>query len=666
MKKDLEKEMDVIESCSKFKGVRKIISPLDDTLLWEAFFEAKKRNYALGYYKTEEEAAQKYDDQAIGILHDHADLNFPERIKVLKTDTEEKFIIDASEYDFASQFTWELKNFSEGTSEICTNVDGVDLLYREIVLEIDEPYVMYLNKNTFDLRKANLVKYETEEELSKINKKISNFSYNQDRSISTQGQTRKVKASKYIGVTHHKQLLRSYCAQIRHAKKIYNLGYYYNEIHAALIYDKNALNLYGLSAKRNFLHLDINELNEAIKKYENEEQDLIGDHQSRDKQGKLQNLPYKSSIYVGVSIDKRATLYPWTASLAFRKKTYHLGKYATEREAALVYDNKVLELYGPEGKLNFPEIIGKIPLNFKETVIVDADDYHSAIRYKWTIKQLDHLEKVLVTDIDGLDVPFYKVILNFPCKYIYYKNENALDLRKENLAQYDTMEEFDEILAEIELDKLFKYRKDLMRGRQKISKRRCDKSKYSGVSYTNSKKLPWRSTLKDRDQLYKLGTFTCEETAALAYDKKALELFGPEAYVNFPKLTMEEIDEKLNKYYLEFPENKIIKNTTKGKPHSSIYQGVYFIQGKANSARPWSAAFYHDGKKVSLGYFISEEDAAIAIDKKRYELLGENTRFNFPEKINSYKKTLLSKNIVVERTEDDKKRLLEALRRKKG
>jgi len=65
-------------------------------------------------------------------------------------------------------------------------------------------------------------------------------------------------------------------------------------------------------------------------------------------------------------------------------------------------------------------------------------------------------------------------------------------------------------------------------------------------------------------------------------------------------------------------------NSKKRKASSSIYKGVYkHKHGK------WCANITENGKVRSLGYFISEEEAAKAYDKEATKLQGEFARLNF-------------------------------------
>ena len=57
----------------------------------------------------------------------------------------------------------------------------------------------------------------------------------------------------------------------------------------------------------------------------------------------------------------------------------------------------------------------------------------------------------------------------------------------------------------------------------------------------------------------------------------------------------------------------------------SKYIGVYWN----NSSNKWYARIRYNGKQLYLGTFENEIDAALAYDKKAYELRGDNSKFNF-------------------------------------
>lgn len=57
-------------------------------------------------------------------------------------------------------------------------------------------------------------------------------------------------------------------------------------------------------------------------------------------------------------------------------------------------------------------------------------------------------------------------------------------------------------------------------------------SKYKGVSFDKDRNT-WRAAIKKEGKDYSLRRHKTEESAARAYDKKAKELFGEFAYLNF-------------------------------------------------------------------------------------------------------------------------------------
>jgi group I intron endonuclease len=74
------------------------------------------------------------------------------------------------------------------------------------------------------------------------------------------------------------------------------------------------------------------------------------DHLSSVDQG-VKKRKNSSSKYIGVSYFERTGKY--VAKINYRRKSYYLGYFVLEIEAAHAYDMKALELYGPNAKVNF-------------------------------------------------------------------------------------------------------------------------------------------------------------------------------------------------------------------------------------------------------------------------------------------------------------------------
>jgi len=64
---------------------------------------------------------------------------------------------------------------------------------------------------------------------------------------------------------------------------------------------------------------------------------------------------------------------------------------------------------------------------------------------------------------------------------------------------------------------------------------------------------------------------------------------------------------------------------------TSHYRGV--VQRKTN----WETTVCVGRKTNYIGRFSTELEAALAYDKKAYELLGDKAKLNFPERIDEYK-----------------------------
>lgn len=69
---------------------------------------------------------------------------------------------------------------------------------------------------------------------------------------------------------------------------------------------------------------------------------------------KLQKGRKKKSKYLGVGkvMNPRLKSERWSAQTKHNGKIIYLGKFSTERDAAIAYNTKMIELYGPNCRLN--------------------------------------------------------------------------------------------------------------------------------------------------------------------------------------------------------------------------------------------------------------------------------------------------------------------------
>ena len=261
------------------------------------------------------------------------------------------------------------------------------------------------------------------------------------------------------------------------------------------------------------------------------------------------------------------------------------------------------------------------------TFLVDDEDYEKAKQYRWTINTSGH---VITTSTNGST--YKQIILDTHGKFTLYKNKNPLDLRRDNILVFDTQKECTMVQNKMYKKKEFDAELSLLSHCRTDRTRK--KSEYIGISYMKTLRS-WLSKITYKGKKYNLGNFISAESAALAHDKKALELYGTNARRNFPNLTLEELTEKLNRIKAEddFLSTDNFSRQIQGKispkrekKKTSVYVGVSY----SRSSEKWVACICRYRKHYSLGSFHKEEDAARAYDKKALELYGENAKLNFP------------------------------------
>jgi hypothetical protein len=177
------------------------------------------------------------------------------------------------------------------------------------------------------------------------------------------------------------------------------------------------------------------------------------------------------------------------------------------------------ELLAPHLAAALAEGAKLIPLTQDKFAIVDAEDYERFREYKWYAK------KGYSTYYAGSGMRFFKdgkyagvkqklmhrLITNAPKgMMVDHINHNGLDNRKSNL-RVCTREQ----------------------NSHNLRPYRGGSSKYKGVS-RHKRDGVFEVNIRHKRKLIYLGRFKDEVEAAKAYDKKADELFGEFAFLNFP------------------------------------------------------------------------------------------------------------------------------------
>ena len=506
-------------------------------------------------------------------------------MKELKTIRGETMLVDDEDYETAKEYRW--LTIGKKSPQVYTYLNGKErkaISYKRLILGINARMTSFKNGNPFDLRRKNIITFETVGDFIRFTGKFHRekvIGYDVTASKAAQGKGKKTSGkTTYIGTRYHPQKPHPWSSVIKYNLKNHYLGCFTEEEHAAWAYDKKAIEFYGEDATRNFPDLAYEELTEKLEKIKAEDAVLFHNYSAKRRQGQVYNMP-KTSIYAGVAYDKATKNKKWRVNIHYQKKVYYLGNFDTEEEAALAYDKKAIELYGENATLNSPET-----------------------------------------------------------KLILSKSIDESDPNKENVTVLDTKSGICNtvtILIEKENNE-FRFAKSKATQGKSGNTGYAHTTTYIGAWYSEDRHpRPWTSVIKHNYKSHYLGSFTKDEYAAVAYDKKAIEIYGEDATVNFPDLTLEELTEKLKKIKEEeaillcdHPSTRQqgTYRNFKEKTKTSEYVGVAYRE----DCGKWRAYISRRGKRHYLGNFTKEEDAARAYDKKAIELYGEDAKLNFPIK----------------------------------
>jgi len=281
-------------------------------------------------------------------------------MRELKTKSGKTIYIDDADYGIAVRYQWVLSR-SDKYGRVVTRVDGKTVSYKKLIWGIAAPKrTLHSNGNPLDLRKENVMVFETVGEYARALHSTGRiragdaYVFNESVSKASQGRrTHGKRNSEYIGVRLAPNI-RKWQSAIKHAGQTYWLGSYEKEEYAAFAYDKKAIELFGLDARRNFPQMSYDELSDKLLRVEKENIAIFGANLSKRHQGRLFSGVVKASKYVGVAPNKPTRKKPWRATISHQNKQYHLGSFDTEEAAAKAYDEKAIELYGDNARLNFP------------------------------------------------------------------------------------------------------------------------------------------------------------------------------------------------------------------------------------------------------------------------------------------------------------------------
>ena len=151
-----------------------------------------------------------------------------------------------------------------------------------------------------------------------------------------------------------------------------------------------------------------------------------------------------------------------------------------------------------------------IELTWGKYAIVDAEDCDLLSSYKWCAVKKDQTWYAYTLTIEGKRLPMHRLIMDEPKGlFVDHRDHNGLNNRKSNL-------------------RLCTQSQNNMNIRP-IGKT----SRYKGVCW-HKRRNKFIARIQIDGKRIHIGCFDDEIDAAKAYDKKAKELFGEFAYLNFP------------------------------------------------------------------------------------------------------------------------------------
>jgi group I intron endonuclease len=146
---------------------------------------------------------------------------------------------------------------------------------------------------------------------------------------------------------------------------------------------------------------------------------------------------------------------------------------------------------------------------------------------------------------------------------------------------------------------------------------------YVGVSLCKRKySNKWSGEIGYEGGRIRLGLYDSPEFAAIAYNLKAIELYGESATLNAVENCTPEMEDEVRSLMIK--RSRLNKNN-KTMLATSKYIGVATSHKERGT---WKARLTHEGKEISIAVFKSQEKAAIAYNIKATELFGDKAILN--------------------------------------
>jgi len=189
-------------------------------------------------------------------------------------------------------------------------------------------------------------------------------------------------------------------------------------------------------------------------------------------------------------------------------------KQAPQAKFFVVAPDETCRNFKPSQNPSLPDTDGGklIPLTKGKFAVVDPEDYPRLAKYKWSVSQ-SRYNFYACRCARGKKISMHRLILNAPQGLLVdHIDGDGLNNRKANLRLCT-----------------------IAQNNRNSRPYRNATSKYKGVCWEKQCRK-WYAKIRPNRKTISLGLFTNQIDAAVAYDRKAEQLFGQFAYLNFPDL----------------------------------------------------------------------------------------------------------------------------------
>jgi len=291
-----------------------------------------------------------------------------------------------------------------------------------------------------------------------------------------------------------------------------------------------------------------------------------------------------TSKYTGVTKE----LNRFKSYIRFKGKSHYLGSFESEYDAAKVYNDKAIELFGPDTAINLladEDLKAKEKLKYFEPVEDQTSRFHGVSLHKTdkkTANRNDHYVSRITYNNERIQIGFFPTEL----EAAYHYNLKAIELLGDN-AKLNKFTEEEEKRAK-HLATYFPHRENA-------------ETLYTSVRLDSGS---WYCQFTHEGTYHYVGRFKSDVEAAVGYNY----------YVR-----KHELDRKLN--FVEQEEEllpgvkEIMEQDDRYYPHKEKGKSIYSCVKQEKNGK-WSAKTKIDKKEVCIpGRYLTDKEAAIAYNE---------------------------------------------------